>query len=135
MKLGAAETTVPMKTAPGSWTSLHAERRRSHLQANMGAASRMSVPFSTFVKVLVGALVATPPLSVTALPKVTPSMKNCTVPAGVAPVRSVLVTVAVNVTSCPDTVGLPDPTIAVAVAYLFVNTKVAVIAPTTAVTL
>ncbi len=61
--------------------------------------------------------VATPlPFRVTAVPRFPPSTLNCTVPVGVPPP---LVTVAVNVTLCPNTDGFTDALTAVVVVAAF----------------
>src|SRR5271166_3237474 len=67
--------------------------------------------------VLMGALVALPPLSATGAPKLTPSIWNCTVPVGVPAPGILPVTVAVKVTAWLLTDGSADELTAVVVAY------------------
>ena len=55
-------------------------------------------------------------LSVTGVPKSTPSTANCTVPVGGAAEPELLVTVAVKVTDWPVTEGFADDVTAVEVA-------------------
>ena len=56
----------------------------------------------------IAALLALPPASVTALPKFTPLVLNCTVPVGVPAPGDTAVTVALKVTDWPNTEGLTD---------------------------
>jgi hypothetical protein len=58
-------------------------------------------------RLLVAALVATPPTRLTGLPKFVPSITNCTVPDSV-PLPAAAATVAVKVTPWPDRDGLTD---------------------------
>ena len=71
-------------------------------------------------KVETDALVALPPDKVTALPKFTPLVLNCTVPVGVPEPGGSAVTVAVNVTDCPNTEGLADDVTVVVVVSWFI---------------
>ena len=69
-------------------------------------------------RVEIAELVALPPESVTALPKFTPLVLNCTVPVGVPAPGATAVTVAVNVTAWPNTEGLAEEVTAVVVSAL-----------------
>src|SRR5437763_583286 len=62
--------------------------------------------------------VATPPLRVP-VPRVAATSLKVTVPVGVPVPGGVAATVAVNVTACPDTVGLAEEASAVLVAAWF----------------
>ena len=66
----------------------------------------------------VAALVALPPDKVT-VPKLFPSILNCTVPVGVPEPGATALTVAVKVIACPKHEGFPDEVIAVVVLALF----------------
>src|SRR6185369_10092559 len=73
---------------------------------------------------LVAPLVALPPLNATGLPKLDPSILNCTVPPGVPDPGALALTVTVNVTLCPNTDGLADElTTLVVLALLTVCVK------------
>ena len=63
------------------------------------------------------ASVAMPPATVTAPPRVVPSLLNVTVPVSMPP--TVDETVAVNVTCCPNTVGDCDDVSTVVLGALF----------------
>ncbi len=69
-------------------------------------------------KLLVAALVATPLLRLTGLPKFVPSIWNCTVPVSVPLPWPPAATVAVKVTAWPDTEGLDEETTTVLVLAL-----------------
>jgi len=60
-------------------------------------------------------LVAVPPDNVTGDPKLLPSITNWTVPVRVPEPGTTALTVAVNVTDCPNTDGLVEAVTAVAV--------------------
>ena len=63
-------------------------------------------------------------MRLTAAPKGTPSILNCTVPVGVPLPGETTLTVAVNVTGCPKTEGLVlDVTVVVVLALLTVIEK------------
>jgi len=68
---------------------------------------------------LIAPLAALPPLKLTGLPKSLPSILNCTVPPGVPDPGALALTVAVNVTACPNTDGLADELTAVVVPSWF----------------
>ena len=68
-------------------------------------------------RVAVAALVALPPDKVT-VPKLLPSILNCTVPVGVPEPGATALTVAVKVTDWPEQDGLADDAIAVVVESL-----------------
>jgi hypothetical protein len=71
--------------------------------------------------VLVAPLVAVPPLTETAEPKFTPSIRNWTVPVGVPVAGAFALTVAVNVTGWPNTDGFADEVTVVVVAAMAVT--------------
>jgi hypothetical protein len=61
---------------------------------------------------------ADPAASVTALPTFDPSMTSCTLPLGVPAPGATAVTIAENVTACPDTEGFAELLTAVALVAL-----------------
>ena len=65
------------------------------------------------------ALLAVPPESVAAAPKLTPFVLNCTVPLGVPAPGATAVTVAVKVTACPTNEGFVEELTAVELLALF----------------
>jgi hypothetical protein len=68
---------------------------------------------------LVPPLVALPPLSDTGLPKLEPSILNCTVPLGVPAPGAFGPTVTVKLTLCPKTDGVSDELTTLVVLALF----------------
>ena len=80
------------------------------------AMTLCGLPLTVRVAVLVCAL---PPLKLTGAPKLEPSTTNCTVPAGVPAPGATAATVAVKVTFCPNTDGVPDDVTPVVVFALF----------------
>jgi hypothetical protein len=60
------------------------------------------------VSAVVLGLVALPPTKATGLPKITPSITNCTVPVGVGPKGMGGITVAIQLTGCPAVCGFAE---------------------------